>query len=74
MARLARETGLSRRWIVKLTKLVERRGHWRVTRTRVGPKNIANRYHLTCTTVHHPSELASFELSVGCPSGFDRGS
>jgi hypothetical protein len=60
MARLAKETGLSRRWIVDLTQLVERRGHWRVTRTRVGPKNnLLNRYHLTCTTVHHPSEVAS---------------
>jgi hypothetical protein len=60
MALLATKTGLSRRWIVELTGLVEQRGHWKVTRSRSGRKNLANRYHPTlCTTVHHPSEVTT---------------
>src|SRR5262249_34866302 len=72
MALLATKTGLSRRWIVELTGLVEQRGHWKVTRSRTGRKNLANRYHPTlCTTVHHPSELATSlpsELAASPPS------
>jgi hypothetical protein len=72
MALLAAKTGLSRRWIVELTKLIEQRGHWKVTRHRSGRKNLANRYHPTlCTTVHHPSEVATSlpsELATSPPS------
>src|SRR6516162_9217298 len=42
MGRLAKETGLSRRYIADLTQLVEERGHWKVTRTKVGLKNVVN--------------------------------
>ena len=60
MARLAKETGLSRRWIADLTRLVEERGHWEVTRTKVGAKNIVNHYRPTlCTAVHQGSEVAT---------------
>ena len=72
MALLATKTGLSRRWIVELTGLVEQRGHWKVTRSRTGRKNLANRYHPTlCTTVHQPSEATTSppsELATSLPS------
>src|SRR5262249_22114991 len=60
MRRLARETGLSRRYIADLTQLVEERGHWKVARSKVGRKNIVNRYRpILCTAVHQGSELAT---------------
>ena len=53
---LAREAGMSRRWVIVLTKHVEDRGHLEIRRSRLGRKNVSNRYR---PRLHQGSELVT---------------
>jgi len=53
---LAKDTGMSRRWVIVLTKRLEERGHLEIKHNNKGRKNVSNRYR---PRLHQGSELAA---------------
>jgi hypothetical protein len=68
-ATLARETGMCRRWISDLIRLLEERGHLKVNRSRVAyGKNGVNHYKPILKSLTTPSELATSPPSEAATS------
>lgn len=66
---LARETGISKRWISDLTQLIENRGHLKVNRSKTARgKNEVNYYKPILKDFTTPSELATSPPSEAATS------